>query len=66
MSLGDTLRTLREARGLHQYELAKLLDVPQSCISDWETGKTKPRRDRINPIANALGVKPARIRRLMP
>ena len=33
----------REGRGLTQAEVAKVMDVDQSAVSQWETGKTAPR-----------------------
>ena len=42
--------------GLSQAELAKRAGVPQSAISEIETGKRKPRIDTIQKLAMALGV----------
>lgn len=45
----------REEKGLSQNQLAKLAGVPQSVISDIESGKTKaPRINTLISIANAL------------
>jgi putative transcriptional regulator len=45
----------REKRGLSQNQLAKKSGVPQSVISDIESGKTKaPRIDTLVAIAEAL------------
>ena len=47
----------REKRGLSQNQLAKMSGVPQSVISDIESGKTKaPRIDTLMAIAAALGM----------
>ena len=35
---GTTIRSLREARGLTQAELARRLDLSDKAISKWETG----------------------------
>ena len=40
---GSTIRRLREARGLTQAGLAKLLDVSDKAVSKWETAKGFPR-----------------------
>ena len=39
---GSTIRWLREARGLTQAGLAKLLDVSDKAVSKWETAKGFP------------------------
>lgn len=45
----------REEKGLSQNQLSKLSGVPQSVISDIESGKTKdPRIKTLISIANAL------------
>ena len=47
----------RLEKGISQNQLAKLCNVPQSVISDIESGKTKaPRIDTLKAIAAALGV----------
>lgn len=49
------LKALREAAGLSQRELARMIGQEQSNISYWErTGKV-PRSDLLVPIAEALG-----------
>ena len=51
------LSDVRTERGISQNQLAKLCKVPQSVISDIESGKTKaPRIDTLQAIAAALGV----------
>lgn len=48
---------VRTERGISQNQLAKMCNVPQSVISDIESGKTKaPRIDTLQAIAAALGV----------
>lgn len=52
------MRQIRESRGMTQSELAKETGIPQSVISDIESGKTKnPRIDTMEAIARVLGVK---------
>lgn len=55
MSLGARIRRYREARGLHQTELAALLGVRASSVCDWERGHTTPKIERLPALANALG-----------
>lgn len=38
-----SIKSLREAKGLSQKELAKELGVDQSAVCLWENGKTFPR-----------------------
>lgn len=48
---------IRTKKGISQNQLAKMCNVPQSVISDIESGKTKaPRIDTLKAIAAALGV----------
>jgi transcriptional regulator with XRE-family HTH domain len=56
MNLGDTLKKVREAKGLSQKELAGLLDMPQPQYSRIESGKTDPSFTTISKIANALNI----------
>ena len=50
------LRTLREAAGLSQRELARQIDQDQSNIRYWEQSGNFPRSDVLIPMAQALGV----------
>lgn len=52
--LADVLRGRREARGVEQGELARLVGVTQQTVSKWETGVTVPRPARIAALARAL------------
>lgn len=49
------IKKLREKRGITQVELAQKLDVQQSAIAAWETGKSMPRADKFVKIAEILG-----------
>jgi transcriptional regulator with XRE-family HTH domain len=52
----SNLRRLREAAGLSQRELARIIGQDQSNVSFWErTGKT-PKSEVLVPMAAALGV----------
>jgi len=52
------LRMLREARGMSQYKLAKLLNTTPSLISRYESGQRCPRRETVRAIAEALALTP--------
>jgi transcriptional regulator with XRE-family HTH domain len=56
MILGDTLKKVREAKGLSQKELAGLLEMPQPQYSRIEGGKTDPSFTAVVKIAKALGI----------
>ena len=56
MSLGETLRTLRDAAGLSQAQLAALTGVSRNAVSQWEAGATQPSTKRLMALAAALGV----------
>jgi transcriptional regulator with XRE-family HTH domain len=40
-TMGDRIRTLREARRLTQEQLGKAVGVSKSAVSQWEDGSTK-------------------------
>ena len=57
MSINARVRQARKAAGISQTRLAKLLGVTRSACSQWElTQGTAPRRDRLEQLANVLGV----------
>jgi transcriptional regulator with XRE-family HTH domain len=47
---------LRKAAGLSQYELAEMLEVPQSNVAFWEQSEKPPRSDLLPKMADVLGV----------
>lgn len=50
------LNNLLEANNMNQAELGAKLGVSSATTSDWCTGKKVPQMDRIEEIANILGV----------
>jgi len=54
MMLGDRIRELREEKQLSQIEMAKLLNVANTTVSQWETGKRQPDIDTLEQLANLL------------
>jgi transcriptional regulator with XRE-family HTH domain len=57
MDLGRNIRRRREQLGLSQMELAKLAEIPQSRISEWESGaRTQMSLHNLRSLARALGV----------
>jgi transcriptional regulator with XRE-family HTH domain len=61
VSLGETIRVLRERKKLQQRDLAIRLQVAQSTVCDWESGKTFPRHARLKDIARVLGTSITRL-----
>jgi transcriptional regulator with XRE-family HTH domain len=53
-TMGDRIRTLREARKLTQDQLAKAVGVTKSAVSQWEGGSTK--NIKLGTFLSLLGV----------
>lgn len=51
------LRYLMDARGITQADLCRELDVSSATASDWCSGKKHPRVDKLQRIADLLGVR---------
>jgi len=56
MQVGPKIRRIRKEKGMTQTELGKAIDVSQRNISDLESGKTRPRAEIVNRIAEVLEV----------
>ncbi|MBU9788589.1 helix-turn-helix domain-containing protein [Lentilactobacillus sp. G22-6] len=56
MTLGQTISSLRERRGLSQVQLAKKLNIGTSTLGMWETDKRKPNPDALVSLANYFDV----------
>lgn len=54
--LGETVKIRREELRLDQLELGRQVGVGQQTVSRWETGLAVPKRDRLGPLADALGL----------
>ena len=50
-----TISERRKAAGLTQVQLAKKMNVDQSTVSLWETGKSRPARKLHKKLAKILG-----------
>lgn len=53
--LSKAIRSARRRAGLSQVELAELLGVRQSSVSQWERGNTKPSTVHLLTLAARLG-----------
>ena len=49
-----SIKAMRQARGLAQWQLAEMIGVRQESITQWETGRTSPKFTRLADIAKAL------------
>jgi transcriptional regulator with XRE-family HTH domain len=59
VSVGESVRILRELQELSQNRLAELTGIPQSTISAIETDRVKLGVERAKTLARALRVHPA-------
>ena len=53
---GQTIKRLRESKGITQLDLAERLGVSDKTVSKWETGKGFPDIALIEPLGRTLGV----------
>ncbi len=56
MDAGKAITRYRKQRNLTQAELAGLLDVHQTQIARWETGRSQPRQEYVEKICAALQI----------
>lgn len=54
--LNDNIKTLRQARGITQVELAHSLGVSKQCVSNWENDYIQPSIDMLIKIAKFFKV----------
>lgn len=47
---------LLKARGITAYKVAKDLGMNSTLFSDWKSGKSKPKVDKLKKIADYFGV----------
>lgn len=59
LSVGDSVRIVRELQELSQNELAELTSIPQSTISAIENGRVNLGVERAKVLARALQCHPA-------
>lgn len=52
----EKLDKLIKAKGITAYRLAKDLGFAPTVFSDWKSGKSMPKADKLVKIANYLGV----------
>ena len=59
--IGNRIRKYREDRKLTQIQLAELIGVSNSRLSNWEQGINRPDADSIADICLALNVSPSEL-----
>ncbi len=59
--IGIRIRKYRELRELSQKELADLIGVSNSRVSNWEQGINRPNADIISDLCKALDVSPSEL-----
>ncbi len=60
MEIGERIKTLRAAKGLTLYQLARRTGLQYTALKKIEEGKTDPRADTLLKIARGIGVEPSR------
>lgn len=55
--IGEKIKAARQRVGMTQKELGDKLGIPYQSIGQWERNLRKPKRETIEKIADALGVK---------
>lgn len=55
---GEKIRNARKSAGLTQRELAQLLGVANTSISNWEKGLSRPDADMIQKLCQTLHLQP--------
>lgn len=58
VNIGDRIRDARKSAGLTQKQLADMIGVSNTSISNWETGLSRPDPDAIQYLCWALKVDP--------
>lgn len=48
---------LRDMAGMNDFQVSQKAEVPATCIYDWKYGKSKPKVDKLQKIAKAIGCK---------
>lgn len=52
----ERFEQLVKARGITTYRVAKDIGLAPTVFSDWKSGKSKPKTDKLKKIADYFGV----------
>jgi len=55
MAMGERIRTQREHLGFTTKRLGAMIGVSENAITQYESGRSSPRRERIPALLDALG-----------
>ncbi len=58
MDFSARVRALRESAGLTQAQLADKVGLTNRAVGAWESGRSKPRLDKLSQLAETLGTTP--------
>lgn len=47
---------LRDAKGVTDYRVSEATGIPKSTFSDWKSGRSKPKTEKLQKIANYFGI----------
>ncbi len=47
---------LRDSKGVTDYKVSKATGITKSTFTDWKTGRSKPKVDKLNLLAKYFGV----------
>ena len=59
--IGERIRKFREKRNLNQKDLAEMIGVSNSRISNWEQGINRPSADIVADLCRALKISPSEL-----
>ena len=59
--VSNSIKKLREEKGMTQEELAEKLNVTRQAVSNWETGRTQPDIETLTRLAEVFDVSVERI-----
>lgn len=57
--MGDNIQMYMDKHGLSRKDFAKAIKEPYSSVTDWINGKTYPRIDKIQKMADFFGIEKA-------
>lgn len=52
----EIYKRIRDSKGYKDADISKNCGIAQSSLSEWKSGKTTPKIDKLKSIANFLGV----------
>lgn len=55
-NIGKKIKAIRKTRGYSQQQLAEIMEVTRSTISNWECGRRYPHLSELDQLANKLNV----------